>query len=77
MSEYTNIKSRCPKKTYLMSSKEVAALLQCSQSYVKQVRLEKVNIDTSLAQKIIAIDAIGTDVNNLLIKEVKRIVEIK
>lgn len=76
MTKYTNIKSTCTKKSYMMTAKEVANMVGCSQSYVKQVREGRVNLDTPLVQRIVAIDAIGAEGKNLLIEEVKRLVKI-
>lgn|GEM_PF-5087223 len=60
----------------MMTAKEVANMVGCSQSYVKQVREGRVNLDTPLVQRIVAIDAIGAEGKNLLIEEVKRLVKI-
>lgn len=75
MNKHTNKKSRCTKK-YLLTADEVRRMLGCSESYVKQVRLGKVNTDTPLAQLIIEVDNTATQTKSLFIQEIERIVKL-
>lgn len=66
MSKDNNKKTRRPKK-YRYTSKEVAAVLDCSDSYVKQVRAGIVELNSTLAQRILAVDkGLDTAANKVL-----------
>ncbi|NCP83800.1 MAG: hypothetical protein GW823_02635 [Bacteroidetes bacterium] len=76
MSKDTNKKTRSPKKNYVLSEKEVAKLAGCSVTYVKKIREGSVDIKSPLSQRISAIDEIAFGSKNLLMEEIKRVVNL-
>lgn len=76
MSKDTNKKTRCLKKSYVLSEKEVAKLAGCSVSYVKKIREGSVDIISPLAKRIASIDEVAFDTKSLLIEEIKRAVNL-
>lgn len=75
MNEYKNKKTRCTKK-YLLTAKQVAEMAGCSESYVKKLRSGNVDNSSTLAKQVTAIDLLGNDGKNAMIKEIERIVTL-
>lgn len=74
MAKDTNKKTRCPKKNYVLTEKEVAKIANCSVSYVKKIREGSVDISSPLSQRIAAIDETALESKTLLIQELERVV---
>lgn len=70
-----NKKSRCPKK-YRLTASEVAEIVGCSVSYVKQLRCGAVAKSSEMAREVLAVDLLAEDGTNHLIKEIERIVTL-
>lgn len=76
MSKYKNNKTRCAKNKYLLTAREVADMVNCSESYVKQIRSGTVSLTTDKAVLVLEVDRILDEGKSLLIKEVERIVKL-
>lgn len=68
-------KSRCP-KNYVFSAKEIAKMVGCSISAVKQIRQGVYKSKSGLIEQVEAIDQIADDSKSLLIEEIERIVKL-
>jgi hypothetical protein len=75
MAKDKNKKTRCPKK-YRLTAQEVAEMVGCSVSYVKQLRVGAVNNASPLARQVLAVDLLAKDGGNALVKEIERIVTL-
>ena len=69
-------KSTCPKKRYQKTAQEIADLVGCSVSTVKQVRVGQYPVESETAIKIKRVDALFNDFDNELTREVERIVKV-
>ncbi len=69
-------KTTSTKNIYRYTSKEVADLVGCSESYVKQIRAGMIaNLNTKKAQEVLMVDELLDDNSNLLLQEVSRILK--
>ncbi len=59
MSEYTKIKTRCP-KNYIFTSFEVSEIVGCSVSYVKSIRRGEFKVKSRLSIRINEVDKIAS-----------------
>lgn len=75
MNEDKNKITRCTKK-YRLTASEVADMVGCSISYVKQLRVGAVNNKSAMARQVIAVDLLANDGGNALVKEIERIVAL-
>ena len=67
------------RKKYPLEAEEVAEILDVSTSLVKKVRraeVSKISVDADNAKKIIIVDAIAQQNKSLLIKEIKKVVNL-
>lgn len=60
-------------KNYVLTANEVAIMVGCSESYVKKLRTGVVAHNSPKAQAVLAVDKVVDDGKNLLISEVRRI----
>lgn len=75
MSKDINKKTRSTKK-YRLTSKEVADIVGCSTSYVKQLRTGAVDNKSALARRVQAVDIYANEGGSMLVKEIERIVKL-
>lgn len=75
MTKDKNKKTRSPKK-YRLTASEVAEIVGCSESYVKQLRCGVVPKTSPMAREVLAIDLLAENGTNHLIKEIERIVTL-
>jgi len=67
-------KTTSTKNIYRYTSKEVAKVAGCSESYVKQIRAGMIdNLMTDKAQLVLEVDTLLDDNSNKLLTEVERI----
>lgn len=69
-------KTTSTKNIYRFTSREVADLVGCSESYVKQIRAGMIgNLTTKKAQEVLLVDEVLDDNSNKLLHAVSRLLK--